>query len=784
MLGIFDFKDALRMLFKMKNACRDRTLEDYRGKRFGIDFRFLNYFILVLKNWSDTAECMGLFKKKLAFFDIDFTVIFKGVEFFGLENLILPFYYIQWTREKYFFFNLIYQYLACTDAEHKLMLKQILSVRFLGREDTFVLYSHYLNYRNYFRRAMEVNDVSFMRAPQFIDNQLLYLLNNKEVDYIKASPFAFIIGDLNSIIAEMDVDSAKVVTYEWDMFVDSFQIESKLLKKCLLGSMMYFLCHTSVKGDNKFCKSILERIEDFPKRFHELAAENMKLVIRHIEYLKTKIDPDAPIDETFCRRIATMFHLDEVKVLNFCSLILNCPVMTTKNEITRFPQNSQLNHIRLSINMKHPDVLFLFCRKYMDEELFALMNDCLNHKAVINNPKFDFVEFKFVYKSYFKDKLEQAISKIVSVLPEEKNNQFKFRFFTEDIINIKLQPVADIVACPYIPEHVPINPFTVLYGFYESLTKKKPLLDFTHGQRPPLNKILACIRLSLLNTLGYCSLDTTAILIPGAGLLESGAHQYTEEIIMIFELVRNSLMKPDFFIDEKPLLMNYQDLINDNIFDSLITTSEDADDFLNEFSIHDKSINDSLTHIKNSKQINNELRKLDRPSSSELKKSLTKCLNMYYKVIKDFQKDFLRYHEPQTLFINTNDILSAAFHNSALVRVQIISRIFTFACVEYVIDEFYDIDSTRYESIINVIRKGLNAVTISSLILFVRKLGLEKNFDMMGEACRASLFRKNYSTSAGTLIKILLTKYLIYKVLVQRQEEFAVVYKKISRSNT
>ena len=778
MLGIFDFKDALRMLFKLQEACKDHTLNDFRDKRLGIDFRFLNYFILMLKNWTDTDECMRIFKEKLTNYGIDFTVVFKGVEFFKPEYLVRPFYYIQWTREKYFFFNLIYQYLTCRNAEHEAMMRQILSIRFLGREDTFVLYSHYLHYQNYFVHALESQNINFLRAPQFIDHQLLYLLNTGQVDYIKASPLSFLIGELESIIAEVDIDTGKVVTYEWEMFRETFQIDSSLLKRCLLGSMMYFLCHSSVKADNKFCKSIVEKIENFPAKFHELAAANMKLMLRHIEFLKTRLDPDAPIDENFCTRISNLFNLEPQRVTDYCGLLFNSVVMSRKtNSFPNYPIAPMLPSTRLLVNTRHPTILFLFCRQFMDEELFSLLNDCLDHKAVIFCPRFEFVEFAFAYKSYFKEKLEQGLSQIIAVLPEEANHEFKFRFFADAIVRLQLQPFARLVATPDIPDGTPVNPFTVLYGFYEALTRKTPLVPFEYGVRPPATRVLAYLRLSLLSALGYCNPDTGAILVAGAGFLEAGAHAHTQDLLVMFELLRNSLMKPDFFTQEKPVLVNYEELIKDNVFESIIKTVEDIDHFLNEFSIHDQSINEMISGQRSTEVLSDTLRHFDRPSSTSLKHSLTKCLNMYYKVIKDFQAEFLKWHQPQPLFICTDEILSAAFKNAALVKVQIISRIFSFACCNYVLDDFFDIDTSRYEAIINVVKRGLNAHTIGSLIFFLYNTGLQDDFGLIEEVCRLALIRKNYSTAAGTLTKILMTKYLIYKVLERRGEEFAPHYR-------
>ena len=780
MLGIFDFKDALRMLFKMQEACKNRTLEDFRGKKLGIDFRFLNYFILILKNWSDTSECMRFFKQKLAAYDIDFTVVFKGVEFFRQEYLIRPFYYIQWTREKYFFFNLIYQYLPFVDSEHRALLKQILSIRFLGREDTFVLYSHYLQYQNYFRQAMETHDVAFLRAPQFIDNQLLYLLETKQVDYIKASPLGFLVGDLQSIIAEIDVDTGKVVTYEWEMFCQSLDMESKLLKRCLVGSMMYFLCHSSVKADNKFCKSITEKIENFPAKFHELAAANMKLVLRHIDFLKSRIDPDAPVDESFCIRIANLFNLEPQRVLDYCALLYNSIVMTPQGAFEKFPTSAALPSTKLLVNTKHPALLFMFCRQYMDEEIFNLMNDCLDHKAVVFNPRFEFVEFDFAYKSFFKDNLEQALSKIVAALPSEAGHSFKFRFFTDPIVALTPQAFTLPVLAPRLAPNMPVNCFTVMLSFYTALNKKEPLQGFAEGEgRPSAARVLAYLRFAVMSSLGYCNQETKTILIPGAGLLEAGAHPFTDELVIMFELLRNALMKPDFFTQEKPLLSNYEDLMEDNVFESLIRTSEEAEQFLNEFSIHDQSINDSIAGGPGSREsLPNVVGRLNRPNSSNLRQSLTKCLNMYYKVIKDFQKDFVSWHQPQPLFLATDEILTLAFRNSALVKVQIISRVFTFACSNYVLDEFFDIDSSRYEAIINIIKRGLNAQTIGSLIYFAYKTGKQADLPLLEETCKLALFRKNYSVAAGTLMKILLTKLLVYRALLQKDEDFAVQYRK------
>lgn len=278
--------------------------------------------------------------------------------------------------------------------------------------------------------------------------------------------------------------------------------------------------------------------------------------------------------------------------------------------------------------------------------------------------------------------------------------------------------------------------------------------------------IINYIKLTLLHSLGYIDINNRALLVPGAVMLDIGhqmfSHEFEQELILMFELLRHNLFKPSIILIENKMLIEQVHIINDNFIKILVNKYLDRSE--GEFSVQNRTLSDATqdsSPLFSSGKENSE----EYYDDPEILSREERNLAAFQRVIKGFQLEFTKFVHLGYPISDFEMVVNMAFRASRISKIILLSRFFPFAVSDFHTNTFYGQDSYQFRELSNVMNACINNLNALNLLAFMKEENQLENFEFLKRMRSEMPFRKNYSADACMLIKIMLGNFLIYKAL-------------------
>ena len=784
MLGIFDFNDAFTGLFKSKNCYKARPLGEFSKSVCGIDILQLVNLFIISKDRINFRETLRSLYNVLGQHNIQFFVMMSGVKIINPEQLTYALNVIKNMREKfYYFFLLILLHRKSMSTDNDVLLNAR-SGRYLNHRDSFVTLVYYITLQREIHKAITTEKIELLRAPQLVENQLLYQLSSKRINLANTSPLLYLLDENQFLITEFDVENRQAWICDFQALAVAFDCSRAMLKKGLVGCFVYFMCNKSFTRETKFSKASLAKIDDFEVTLEHLISENVKFLESFLTELIPSLEDDV-IDEAFGLKLAERYRFDPELVSNCLSFLFSSIVSKDGGRIGKFPGHKVFQKSSFLINTRLPEMVYLYHKNFIEEEIFSLCNDCRHNKSYIVFPKFQSQEFDYAYGIYLKSKLETSMSKILFYLSSIQNRTLKLNLFGQTEVLLNTKPNEFQLKGPLVESNFQFSLYNSLYSFYESTINRREWVNLAEVPSISYKQALNYIYCAVLHDIGYLNLHDKKLFLLGAGILGAGHHNFHEELVIIFEIIRHDLLRADIIVEQKSILKNYKDFFKDPVFDGLMMTSEEIMSFLRDANLEISETTNYLNLMIESVRITpHDLRESKCANDTSagitftaLRSSLTKTLNTYFLTVRSFARNYQEFCQKHQLPDRSEIVFKYAFRNGFLQKVQFISRIFIFSKVDFVIENLFDMDVFQFEQIYLGVIKGLSALVTANFVSFLFGSKSFHNASLIDQIAQRFLFKKTYSRLAGILMKVLLVQMALWQALEKIGDPYAPEYK-------
>jgi hypothetical protein len=784
MLGVLDFRDAfIKILFDNK-ACVKVPLANFRKTRIGIDYLQIIDYLIHCHDRMNYAKNLSEMKEKLKILKIDLAVVEPGLIFLEKTQLVRPFYKARWYREKFYYSLNIFKVVFMNDQVALEKFSEIMKLSVIGNSDNFTLFFYHHLFSNQISKAFKQSEIPIIRAPQLTEIQLDYMRYSNLIEHIQSSPLVYVFGDFRNVIKNIDFETNSVTLFDFNALASFYKVKPSHLRKALIGSLLYFLNHQTFAKETKSTLATNEEVDFFKEKYKQLSEENMKLLDKQIRFLLTEIEDDI-INLEFIDKISSIFGFDKSTLRNMASFFLNGPVITHKASIRYYPGILEFSESRFLISKNNSFLTILFCKKFIEEDILSLFNSCSENKVGVYFPRYNFIEHHYAYKSYYKNSLEFIISKIYPFLKTHSKKEFQFQYFKEEVETLELSSSQNFIMIHSFQLTGHFSFSRVIFDYYEFLYKSKNTNKPIEGLIADKKFIFSQICLNFLHDLRYIDIRKGSILIPGAAFAKTLKHSFDVEIIILFELLRNNLLSNEYSDQATSMLDDYRQLFQNNYFESMVDVSNELKSLLNSMQVEPYEVNNYLSVVHDNSPIdsteidvlNTSGLSLESNFKQNLKQGIKKTLSMFYKVIKSFEIQYKKFRPAEFSETKYEKILKYAFRDKALKKIQIISRILTFAKTDLSIENLYDLDMYQFQQIINIVIKSLRNILSANFIAYLYETKQVENFNLVQSIFSKFLFEETYSLDAATLAKLVITQCLIYESLRVLKDPFEAEYR-------
>jgi len=592
----------------------------------------------------------------------------------------------------------------------------------------------------------------------------------------------FLWSNLDRVIKTVNFKEQMIQEFNFDLLSESFGLCKPMLRKCLFGSLIYFICSPSRKTETILTHTIVSDFNNLSGAYLKRKEVNIALIEKHVQQL-SQIFTTTDINDAFCEKIAEFFNLNAKEVGRICSFYFNSLVITKDNQLVSFPRNTGLVSRELVLDHLDKDILVLFTKGIVDKKIVNLLSESTNYKLYHYFPKLYLIEYRYIYEVYLKKNLEIGLKYLITILPNLKQRSFKLKFLGEKGLVLDWTSQRSNLETPFY--FGPENGFIIeaLFNFYQSLVDQMKFSDISSMTNPSKQDIISSLNLHLLHHLGYIDLNNRSINIMGAAWAESNPSVFQEELIILFELIRNNLFPTDIVIDGVSLFRNFETFMSENVFDDLLYSSEKSIEFINTLKMAKypkhkaENVLDFIDESFSEDVYLSSFKKDYQKSKVQLLRiGLTKSLTIFYRCIKMFQHDYQSYYKFEKGAFKADIILNRAFDNYAFRKISIAGKFMMFSIQDFNIDDVYAHDSFEFQQVLLGLQKGLRFLTNSMLVSMVFQTGHQKDIEFVQSLFGRLPFYKHYSIDACNLSKIIFVKFLIYKALCTDKDPFADVY--------
>lgn len=777
MLSIYDFKDALINIFQTKNSFPIRPISHLKNKRIGVDCRFLINYMLFSSSCMSINESIKQLKMQMVSQNIEYVVIFNGIDVVDSDHYQKPANIFSNFLEKFYYIKLLIKNFSESSLITAGTFNSV-NIYTSCIEDSLAASIFQRSFEDQIVLALQTYDIKYIKSPQTRECQMSHFLKTKQVDYIMTSPMAFIFTDADEIIGNMNFSDDLFQVFSLQMFSEQFSISKEDMRKCIFGSLIYFLASKTIQHTSKLQKSIQESFYNFSESLKSENQKNTKIIEDKIKLL-SRIVPEFKIDENLCDILSEVWQLDIREVRFHTNLLFNSPIVTKDFKVILHNGNNFSSIKETMLNLENESYILWFSQLFIDHQLFSLFSRFSRFTYFVAFQKINNIEMNFLYQFYFKEKLEICISYIIQTLKIPPKTSFKLNLFGEHIRNLelkKIRPKFFVLPNKMVSPDDHPSIYNSLFQFAYGCFKKFPLNEVNFSLPMSSETIVSNINLNFLNDLGYINLNEQVVLKLGGRFLKLKNGQMEEELILAIESIRCLIVhKRDFsFVQDKN--DKFEEEFNENIAKLI---SGNTPELLFEGS-QSEFTEESSMNIDNSFGLNNNLiHKIYNPENQaeQQKFKIQTLLATPFHVIKNFEIEYFRYSKKQDTKVRVTSILKNAFKDQAFRKILFISRVLFFVPCSNFVREISDVDFYHFKHLFFVIRKSMQNLYQSYVRMFVHELGKDFDIKFVTELHGKLPFQKQKTSHMSSMIKILMQKFLIYQSLEEFNDPFAQIYK-------
>lgn len=232
----------------------------------------------------------------------------------------------------------------------------------------------------------------YIRAPQNITSQILWLLNNEKIDIVYGNLIsAFIYHNLKSkgnfkysqIILNIDFENNIFKFIDIDLLAEKLNTTCDLLALsiCQTYLLSFFLKYQKFSF---FQELSTKKIQEGKIFWQEKKSLNKELIKLQIKQNKDENPKFTQSWKKYILWLSDFLKIDQNTINNVQKLFFSCPVITPEMEFPSFPGKKHLQKIpfKIDINWKK-ELTVLYCLGFMNEQVFQLINDATQHSISI-----------------------------------------------------------------------------------------------------------------------------------------------------------------------------------------------------------------------------------------------------------------------------------------------------------------------------------------------------------------------------------------------------------------
>jgi len=782
MAGRFDFQDALIDLFDAYKAYSTRNVDCLKGKQVVGSLSFFSRILfgsktphLILPQVNEFAKYFGKNGAKVILVD-------DGIGELSKEMQVDIFTRVHWIRNRFFYFKMIASIKNKISDEDREFFRQNELVRTLGSTDSVCTLCYKVIWRKDIESSIDNAGIKLIRAPEAVHNQILYFHSTDPTTELFCEPTVFLKSDLTRVIQKTDFEREELCDFDFSKLSESIKIAPNMLRKCLFGTMVFFHLSPKLRNNIKYFDSMVENISLFPSEYARIRRANLEILQKQVSYLSLEFKDDQ-IDGRIVPEIARIYNFDVESVFRFYCYFFKCYVLTNKSELVAFPIADDADEESLLLNEVDINLVRYFCNREINEDVFNLFAKCRDYTMTVFFPKLNVVEFEFANKIYYKEQMDWVISQYSRLFPMKKKVHMKFQYFFEKPERLNIRAEEEILAVPDTQIQVPVTLFNSLFHFWSAVQNGSPFKSIKSIENANKKDALEFINLVLLHRLKYINTEKRTLMIPAVAFIQANPSKFGEELILLFEIIRNNLLMLDLLVDEKSIFRSFEGFMQDNVLDEILYNDSVCSAFMKNIKKGGSSksnqefdpISEAFYH---SFDIDSNVSNLLNMPPQSIRIGVKKSLSVFYLVIKEFQKEYKIFYNLGNSSVKAELILNSAFENYVMLDVQICSQIFCFVLDCFTVPDLFSINIYHFQHVVSVIQKSLQIVAEACKITYYHNTRSE-----IAPAFKSWLqnnlpFHKNYSVDGGKVVQIICLRFLILESLWAENETFAAEYAK------
>lgn len=767
MLGYLEFKDVIDSIFEEQSCVESTSISSFEGKKLGIDFfsTSINCLEKIVKD-KDVYGCHLNLKSQLNRNNVDVLFVGPGICSFNQDTFMKFTHKAKHIYCKLLFFKMIYHLHSSIDTEF------ISSSLAMARE-SFIkdgAISHLLMtyFIDFMAHLCKNNGIDYILAPQQIENQLLWLLDNNHVDCVATSPVIFIHKGINQVIRKIDLDGNRIEYYDLDMLARKLVIEPEELRHLLLAGLFDFMLLDKDNAEAKVTKSTESRISDFKFAYINCLSESKNRFYDLLDKLKTRPE----VRETgisLCRFIAAQLDVDKGSVMNLYNVFMKSPVLTANTELQYYPEMRSMSKVGI-LDTSKKDIIVLRSMSYISPILFDLINSCTNHTHNLRPMRGESFECDICFVSFYLKWTQKPLYKLLMLMHDDNSEKFRgiaYKIKTTDQEIIELKPKnhnLSLKTISFTSIDAAVDYYDSLKAFFDSLIRNEKAGVLFKDQALTESQILTILRLNLLHELSYIDMDGSKILTLGAGMLKQGKCEFEEDLILFFELVKLGAFKGRPFNSPTSTHFPYNDHMGvatgTTIKEKIQTSHKIGFDFPQALM---RKSNQAYLEIEN--QFYTSYKKYKEivtfTQANDLY-TLESCINKLFEHLQIIRQRFKASHSDLSESQIDSLIEEPVAENFFIMRIM--GNMFMLAENNYSNEtEFFDFECLQFTECLQNIQRPLHQ-KLSIDLLYLLHSGLRRqDLGLTDQVFRKLPFSGRRGAQFGSIIKILIAKYLIFK---------------------
>jgi hypothetical protein len=787
---MFNFQDALKAIFVDFLPRQERPLTDLGGRQILMGSRAYANFNHSCPHVIDFMGNLTLLKGKLDKHKIELIYVKHGLIFTDHTDLVSPFNSFIHFIETFHYSTMIYQLLMKFDEPTRIKCAGSLANVKLFMKDSLAAYILIHRYKVKMMNAMRELGVNVIIAPQIAEVQIASMLKDSAKYIGMTYPSLFLFSEVEYVIDEINCEKEMFSCFDIRDLAKHYECSVPMLRKSLLASKIYYSCDPILKKRNKFTNALLTGFDKYPEAYRSLYNENTLLLDSIIRKFLGKFS-NSKIDNFMPKEVARFTNLDEFEAIEIFNYFRASIINDSNFNIVTHPRTTHPDWANpYFLRLPRLNMLQFYCHGLISDECAMILNQNKQYTLVLPYPLFQSIEVTYAYHAYYKVNIEICLSRLIHIFEISSKRPFKLRFPSGELAYLDIRNENNrYFDHKLLPISIDMGFFDLMKYFRSMPPSKQSSEILTKSDLLSPSFVSNYLRFNLLHELNYLDMFEKTFLVPGIVMIEEGpdifCKEFEEEIIIIFELIRNNLFKPSILKTENKFLSQHVVTINDYFVKTLVRKyleddQEPKSGFGNESFSSNEKPSDGLNQ-QNSNNVDSDGEYYDDP---EVLSRIERNQLSIQKIVKSFQKDFVAHLDKGYKLCEFEKILTLAFRKGKIDKILLISRFFPFVAINFHTENFYSQDSYQFHELFMVVINRINNINNVNLLSLLKQTGCLGDFSMIQEIKKNLNFQKNYSVDAATLITMLLAQFSIYKVLKHAQHPLEPYYREhISLSN-